>query len=117
MKLRSFPTAFHVMVTRCEKDRTGAGVSVGATSLPEAMVAAFKWAIYYAGARGASVVIVEHCSACKGDGISGRTRRLKPIVCKICRGSPEVSRLAFQALPPEDCKIIRHDEQIFPVAS
>jgi hypothetical protein len=71
---------------------TSTGPDAGRQTLGDIMAEAFRMATFYLSDRGdgaytrVDVRVEEHCAACSGSGTTGRTRTLKPIKCKACKG-------------------------------
>jgi hypothetical protein len=112
-----FETKFSLSIHRLQADGMGCGYCTVQPTLTDALSHAYAYAMYYCGAGGAHVSIVEQCAACGGSGITGHTRTRKPIACKACKGVPAVRTIDYHALPHENCTIHRQDEQLWPATA
>ena len=113
MANRKFQTHYAIIVSRLEADRSGCAVMTVKPTLAEALSEAFSYATFYCGARGAHVCVIEQCAACGGTGVNGYNRSRKPLRCKACRGECEVSRIAFDAKPHDECTLFRHTDRLW----
>lgn len=108
--MKTFPTEWAINVYRVERPQMSGGIITQASTLPEALAIASTYATFYAGPLGTRVQLEERCATCHGTGIVGRTRRMRPLRCKACRGNSTVSVLGYLARVHRDCGVTRGGE-------